>query len=330
MATIRIDDVRWPAMVRAENDAVTVVIPTRDRLTLLLETLRSVAQQDLDARVVVVDDGSTDGTAEALECHDVSVVRNAAGGWGSGRARNAGLRCVTTPFVMFLDSDDLLVPQALSTLRAALKAAPEGPFAFGQALAATHGPDGWTPEGLIAPLASEQRQIAAAMLARNFVPSSGVLIRTDAARAVEGYDPALMYSEDQDFWLRLARQAEPVYVGRLVLIHRRHGDNRHVSARAVRDDDAISERAAGDPRLAAHGPARLGMQMCEETLDALRSRRPAELLNAMRRLLIGRKDRGAILAAAVRHFRRRRAARNAGLGLWRSDPALRDWLAAYE
>lgn len=317
-------------MVLAKRNAVTVVIPTRDRLLLLRETLRSVARQDLDARIVVVDDGSTDGTAEALVCHDVSVVRNAAGGWGSGRARNAGLERVTTPFVAFLDSDDLLLPQALSTLLAALEADPEAPFAFGQALAAAHGSNGWSPQGLIAPLALEQQQIAAAMFARNFVPSSGAVVRTDAAKAVCGYDPALVYSEDQDFWLRLTRLGEPVFVERLVAIHRRHGGNRHISARAKHDDDTISARAAGDPRLASHEAARLGAQLCEESLDALRSRRPAELVKAMRRLLIGRKDRRAILAAAVRHFRRRRAAAAAGVRVWSGDAALRDWLTAYE
>ncbi len=317
-------------MVLAEPNAVTVVIPTRDRLLLLLETLRSVDQQDLDARVVVVDDGSTDGTAEALADRDVRFVRNAAGGWGSGRARNAGLERVTTPFVAFLDSDDLLLPDALRMLVAALEDTPEAPFAFGQALAASHGSDGWAPEGLIAPLAFEQRQIGAAMFARNFVPSSGAVVRTDAARAVGGYDPALVYSEDQDFWLRLARVAAPVYVGRLVAIHRRHGGNRHISARAKRDDDTITARAANDPGVASQEASRLGTQLCEESLDALRSRRPAELAKAMRRLLIGRKDRRAILTASVRHFRRRRAAATAGRRAWDSDSALRGWLATYD
>ena len=319
-----------PGMVLGERHAVTVVIPTRDRLALLLETLRSVAQQDLAARVVVVDDGSTDGTAEALARHELTVVRNAAGGWGSGRARNAGLQRVTTPFVAFLDSDDLLLPQALGTLLAALDGEPEAPFAFGQALAAAHEPGGWAPQGLIAPLAFEQRQIAAATFARNFVPSSGAMVRTDAARAVGGYDPALVYSEDLDFWLRLTRLAAPVYVGRLVAVHRRHGGNRHISARAKSDDDTITARAAGDPSLVTSVAARLGTQLCEESLDALRSRRPAELVKAIGRLLIGRKDRRVIIVAAVRHFRRRRAAGAAGFRAWGSDPELRDWLATYQ
>ncbi|MGH2969783.1 MAG: glycosyltransferase family 2 protein, partial [Solirubrobacteraceae bacterium] len=62
--------------------AVTVVIPTRDRSALLAQTLRTVAAQEPPPRIVVVDDGSTDGTAAVLAAFDVTVVRNPAGGWG--------------------------------------------------------------------------------------------------------------------------------------------------------------------------------------------------------------------------------------------------------
>ena len=316
-------------MALGDQDAVTVVIPTHNRLALLLETLRSVAEQGPRAQSLVVAAGSTDGTQDALAARGVPSICHPAGGLGSGRARNAGLAQVTTPFVAFVDSDDLLVPGALDRLVAALGTAPQAPFAFGFGLAASHEPAGWTPEGLLAPTPAERRGLAAAIYARNFVPSSGAVVRTGAARAIQGYDPGLVYSEDQDFWLRLARPAEPVFAGGLVSIHRRHTGNRHVSARAKQDDDTIGSRASTDPRMAANEPARRGMQLCEEALDALRSRRPAVLGSAVERLLVATDHRGATLSAAGRHFRRRRAARAAGIALWDADPALRDWLAGY-
>lgn len=317
-------------MAPAPDSKVTVVIPTHDRLALLLETLRSVTAQQPCPRIVVVDDGSTDGTSERLAGQDVEVVRNPAGGWGSGGARNAGLEVVDTPLVAFVDSDDLLLPGALEALAATLARAPEAPFAFGWGLAARRAPGGWTADGVLAPWPSERDRMPGAIYARNSVPSSGALVRTDAARAIGGYDTSLTYSEDQDFWLRLAGRAAPALVGQLVVVHRRHTGNRHSSAIASRDDDTITARSAADPRFAPALPARLGVQLCEEGLDAVRAGRPLELARAADRLVLGRRDRGAILVAAGAHFRRRRAVRAAGVELWARDAALRGWLATYD
>lgn len=310
--------------------AVTVVIPTHDRLALLEETLRSVAEQHPRTAVVVVDDGSTDGTAEAIAGRTgIELVHNPEGRWGSGRARNAGLGLVTTPYVAFVDSDDLLVPGALGAMSRALDAAPSAPFAFGRALAAARTDGGWAPEGLIAPLPAERAALGPAIFARNMVPSSGALVRTQAARLVGGYDTDLVFSEDHDLWLRLAALGEPVHIPRLVLVHRRHVGNRHMPARARKDDDAIGARAAQLPAFASTEPARAGIQLCEEGLDALRARRPGELAAVARRLLGGRRDPAGVVLAAGRHARRRRAARRAGQALWEHDTGLRDWLAGY-
>lgn len=317
-------------MPAADQHAVTVVIPTHDRLALLLETLRSAARQHPVPRVVVVDDGSTDATAAAMSARaDVTLLRNPSGGWGAGRARNAGLARVTTPYVAFVDSDDLLVPGALAAMVDALEAAPAAPFAFGRALAAARGPAGWLPESLVAPLASERADLGAAIFARNVVPSSGALVRTDAARAVGGYGTDLAFSEDHDLWLRLVRLGPPVHVPQLVLVHRRHHGNRHVPTRALQADDAIRARAREDPRLAALEPARAGLLLCEELLDARRGRRPAPLVAVLRRRLTARRDRALVLRLAGRHLRRLVAARAAARALWAGDPDLRAWLSSY-
>ena len=113
----------------ASASPVSVVVPTFNRARLLESTLGSLLAQDPRPHVIVVDDGSTDDTAAVLERFGVEVVANPPGGWGAGRARNAGLERVTTPLVAFVDSDDLLFPGALATLAAALAEAPSAPFA---------------------------------------------------------------------------------------------------------------------------------------------------------------------------------------------------------
>lgn len=97
----------------------TIVIPVRDRATLVGRTLDSVyAQTQRPLRVVVVDNGSTDGTAQVLErwkaeheSEDFHVTLVHEPVPGPSTARNCGLYEVDTPYVMFFDSDDVMAPE---------------------------------------------------------------------------------------------------------------------------------------------------------------------------------------------------------------------------
>src|SRR4029453_9986037 len=93
--------------------AVTVVIPTHNRVNMMPATLRSVlAQRDVDLDVVVVDDGSSAASPVAL-----AALRADRHRWhrnvpptGVSHARNAGLAMADTPWVAFCDDDDLWAP----------------------------------------------------------------------------------------------------------------------------------------------------------------------------------------------------------------------------
>ena len=78
------------SLAMASASPVSVVVPTFNRARLLESTLGSLLAQDPRPHVIVVDDGSTDDTAAVLERFGVEVVANPPGGWGAGRARNAG------------------------------------------------------------------------------------------------------------------------------------------------------------------------------------------------------------------------------------------------
>jgi glycosyltransferase involved in cell wall biosynthesis len=99
----------------------TVVIPTYNRAGFIVETINSVlAQTDSDFEVVVVDDGSTDDTQDVVarafgKVDQVRYVRQANA--ERGAARNRGIREARGQYVVFLDSDDLMRPDHLSTLR---------------------------------------------------------------------------------------------------------------------------------------------------------------------------------------------------------------------
>jgi GT2 family glycosyltransferase len=103
------------------RDRVSVIIPTRDRLALLSETLGSLrAQTHVDWEALIVDDGSQDGTEEQVrgwaeaDARIRFLGRTVAPPGGNG-CRNEGLAAATGEYVIFLDDDDLLSPRCLES-----------------------------------------------------------------------------------------------------------------------------------------------------------------------------------------------------------------------
>jgi glycosyltransferase involved in cell wall biosynthesis len=97
---------------------LSVVIPTWNRARLVCEAIESaLSQRRGQVEVIVVDDGSTDGTAELLKERfrdQIKLLRQPRRG-GAGAARNAGVSQATGDFLAFLDSDDLWLPEKLDT-----------------------------------------------------------------------------------------------------------------------------------------------------------------------------------------------------------------------
>ena len=114
----------------AESDAalISVIIPTYNYAHLVTRAVDSaMTPPAADVEVIVVDDGSTDNTAEVLhECMarhpQLRVVRQANA--GASAARNHGIRLARAPYALLLDADDELLPDALEKLRALLAANP--------------------------------------------------------------------------------------------------------------------------------------------------------------------------------------------------------------
>jgi glycosyltransferase involved in cell wall biosynthesis len=101
---------------------IGVVIPVRDQAAYLGEALDSIAAQRVPAaRIVVVDDGSTDGSADVARHRGIAVLET-AGGQGAGAARDLGARHLDTPLLAFLDADDRFTPYHHAVLGAALGA----------------------------------------------------------------------------------------------------------------------------------------------------------------------------------------------------------------
>ena len=204
---------------------VTVVIPTRDRWRLLTRNaLRSALGQEAVAHeVVVVDDGSRDGThARLTELAEprLRVVRHERS-LGVARARNAGIAAARGEWVAFLDDDDLWAPHKLRRQIDAAREAGAG-FAYGGVVSVSEQGDVNYPFVLPDPDA-----LLDDLLARSSLPAgcSNVIVRADLVRRLGGFDEGLFQLADWDLWIRLAQESRAAACPDVLVGYLEHAEN---------------------------------------------------------------------------------------------------------
>ncbi|MEL7445600.1 MAG: glycosyltransferase family A protein [Pseudomonadota bacterium] len=122
----------------AEAGLVSAIVPTYNRASLVIDAVASLSMQDYrNIEIIVVDDGSNDETLERLDewgqnRPEVGLEVISQPNSGVATARNAGLAKAKGEFIYFLDSDDLVLPDALPKLVDALEHTPDAPFAVGR------------------------------------------------------------------------------------------------------------------------------------------------------------------------------------------------------
>jgi glycosyltransferase involved in cell wall biosynthesis len=209
-----------------------VVVPTFNRAATLARAVESVLAQSCDDfELVVVDDGSTDGTRNVLEQFGDRVRVVTQQNAGVSAARNTGVSATASPWLVFLDSDDELVPEALSRY---LEVADEAQLVVAGTLRVS--PDGSKREAVVPD--------SALILRKRFTPllAGAFAIRRDVFNRVGGYDDALAYAENTELaWRLRAELTEPglieVLSEPLAIVHERvdrgHARSRYDSAKLI-------------------------------------------------------------------------------------------------
>ena len=217
----------WPAAIAAFLEQsrvlkVSVIIPVFNRERYVGSALRSLLRQrdaaDLD--IIVIDDGSTDGTAAAVRqiMEDAPCVRYAAqANMGVTKARNAGLRLLLpeTEFVTFLDSDDISPEGRFEKDLAHFKADPSLDLTYGlmtlvdeideAALAVPPGCEGITVRG---------------------ISLTTAIFRRSTIEPMNGFNEEFAQAEDLDFLLRLfERRPRYVLSDTVAILYRQHAGN---------------------------------------------------------------------------------------------------------
>ena len=195
---------------------VSVIIPTYNRAAYLPLAIDSVlAQTDsaIDIELIVVDDGSTDGTADLVAQYYPDVVYLSMHNQGVSAARNVGLAQASGQWIALLDSDDLWLPNKLASQMALL--ADSG-------LLVCHTEEIWVRNGRrVNQMRKHQKyggDIYQHCLALCAMSPSSIVIHRSVFDDIGHFDQTLPACEDYDLWLRLAARyqvallAEPMII----------------------------------------------------------------------------------------------------------------------
>ena len=255
---------------------ISVIIPTYNRARFIGEAIQSVLDQTHPAwEIVVVDNGSTDDTAQVVAPFGDRVKYMSQDNAGESAARSAGFFASRGEWVSFLDSDDRMLPHNLETLASLLAARPEVAVAYGwyyfmdehghlstrggpklrkeKPLVGGPGMDVWpcgtTLEGHILPQ----------LLLEETMFMGSVLMRRACVEAVGAFDPAVHFQGHWDFFLRVAR-AGYVYAcaaKQSVVVIRLHPGNRGQAL-----DKMLASRLAILDRFFDETPLNLDLTHC--------------------------------------------------------------------
>lgn len=287
---------------------VSVAIAAYNAGPVLTATLESVLAQTYPRlEVIVVDDGSTDGTAAILEGYRgrVTVIRQENG--GIAKARNVGMAHAKGELVAWMDQDDLCRPERIALQAAALRMHPEAllcssdftAFDARGPVSASHGATYYSAigqePGQLGSLYPHEETLRVpadpalgvareesftihhgsaypALAYGNFVHPPTVMFRRQAAAANGGLDEGLRYTCDWEWMVRLARSGPFLHIARPLLDYRLSATQ--ISSPVNKGNRgaldilrAATQMAASDPELALREPARFHASMRDYRFD---------------------------------------------------------------
>lgn len=223
-------------------DSVSVIIPAYNCARFIDETLESCFRQTVKPyEIIVVDDGSTDGTGGKLKAYaDCGLIRCASQKHGERcAARNRGLEMAEGRLIQFLDADDLLHPEKLERQIEYLHRNPDFDGVYSSTVYFRD-----TPERKVGTLTlAYHGDILGPLLARNFIPINAMLFCKSPAR----FDVSLNALEDWDYWLQLCSAGYRIgHMPAFLNCIRVHGNNSSRSLkRTLRAELRVLEKYSG-------------------------------------------------------------------------------------
>jgi glycosyltransferase involved in cell wall biosynthesis len=200
---------------------ISVIVPVHDGERFLRQSVDSIrAQRVSELELIIVDDGSTDGTSDLIAELAPDIAIRLPENSGPATARNAGVAAATGEWLAFLDSDDLWTNASLAVRSVLLAQTPNIDIVIG---ATTPIVDDGTvlPPNVNVPDGDQSG--GRVML---FLNVGATLVRREAFESIGSFDESMRFGEDIDWYLRAREQQfSTAYLDDVVLLYRRHGTN---------------------------------------------------------------------------------------------------------
>lgn len=194
---------------------VSVIIPTYNRSKIVESAIRSVLNQSYkDYEIIVIDDGSTDGTMEYLESLHLPIKIISKQNGGVASARNAGIKAAQGDYIAFLDSDDSWLPDKLKAQVDYLYTHPDMPLVYTDEYIEVNGE---TLQDTRFQRANVDDNIKNNFLLAGFVQqtpihTSAVMVRKTVLDEVGYFNETLKIHEDSELWNRISKKYKFGYI----------------------------------------------------------------------------------------------------------------------
>jgi len=203
---------------------VSIVIPTYNHARYLPYALDSVMNQSYaNIEVLVIDDGSKDGTAELVKpyCSIINYVYKQNGGTPS--ALNLGLSLATGKYICWLSADDMIIGEKVSKQVGLMESDPSLGFSYSSFVVIDA--NGNKQYDVNSPYFPDKQKMVTKLMEGCFINGSSVMMRSSALKVIGNFDESLPQAHDYDLWFRFLRHSACGFLAEHLLAYRWHGEN---------------------------------------------------------------------------------------------------------
>jgi glycosyltransferase involved in cell wall biosynthesis len=222
------------------SDKVSIIIPTYNRAAYINESVMSALYQThKDIEVIVVDDGSTDNTREIISLINdqrIKYIHIEHKGLQSA-VRNKGIQCSTGNYISFLDSDDLLAPEAIATLLRELKSDDGSGLAYAK-VSPFGDVENKNIRDTLRSIKHRSGYVFEHQLMGSFITCLAVMFKTECLEKSGMFyeDPDIVIGEDWYFFLKISYYYKVKYVDEILGYYRMHHGNVNQNSRRAAED----------------------------------------------------------------------------------------------
>lgn len=203
---------------------VSFVIPTYNHARYLPYALDSIFNQSYaNVEIIVIDDGSTDGTAERIKPYRsiINYVYKKNGGVPS--ALNLGLSLVTGKYVCWLSADDAIIGEKIAKQVGLMECDPGLGFSYTSFVVIDA--QGTKQYDVKSPYYQDKQEMVTKLMEGCFINGSSVMMRRSALEKIGKFDERLPQAHDYDLWYRFLRHYSCGFIAEPLLAYRWHGEN---------------------------------------------------------------------------------------------------------